>query len=86
MIVENLALFFKEQFPVLRIYCNHKEQDQQTTTNMVGSLLKQLILFDGPFCSKELEKKFEAKKQSRLDEKEMCEALKEEIQHRKFKR
>lgn len=91
MIVENLALFFKEHFPtdtipVLCIYCNHKEQDQQTPTNMVGSLLKQLILFNEPFCSQELEMKFDAKQQSRLEEKEICEALEKEIQTRKFKR
>lgn len=91
MIVEDLALFFKERFPtekipVLCIYCNHKKQDQQTATNMVGSLLKQLILFSEPFCSEKLEKKFNAKQQSRLEKKEMCETLKKKIQIRKFKR
>lgn len=91
MIVEDLNLFFqshcpKEIIPVLCIYFNYKEQDQQTPTNVVGSLLKQLILYDDePCCSKELELKFDARKRSQPDEKELIDVFVKEIRYR-FKR
>jgi ankyrin repeat domain-containing protein 50 len=44
-------LFKDNNIRVAFIYCNHKEQTVQTVTNLIASLLKQLVL-DCPVISK----------------------------------
>jgi len=36
-------MFEKENVAIAYIYCNYKEQEEQTTVNLIGSLLQQLV-------------------------------------------
>ena len=64
MIIEQLREYFKsDNIPVLCLYLNHKEQDVQTSNNLIGALLKQLIMYHSgnPTASEELVKLYQGK-------------------------
>ena len=49
MIIDHLQTLFKEKdVPILYMYLNHKEQKAHTAVNLIGSLLKQLIMYKKP--------------------------------------
>ncbi|KAG8528409.1 uncharacterized protein KY384_007327 [Bacidia gigantensis] len=84
-IIEHLRTYQNEhhkgkKIPILCAYLNHKEQDKQSLSNILGSLLKQLILYTKPAsCSDDLVKAYDAKWPSRFDEREMANAFRREI-------
>lgn len=52
---------------VLYLYLNHKDQKAQTPANLIGSLLRQLIMCrKPPSASEHLQKLFKAKREGKI--------------------
>lgn len=80
--VDSLSIHFKNQnVPVLCLYLNYKESMVQTFDHLIGSLLKQLIQYQGDqFQSAEVKALFrEGYEEAPPMIDELCQALQSEI-------
>ncbi|MDI1489136.1 MAG: hypothetical protein OHK93_008414 [Ramalina farinacea] len=80
--VEHLRKAYENtRVPVLCIYLDHKEQNTQTSGNLIGGLLRQLLEYRNyAFCSSDLINLYNRKgKRSRLTKKELQQAFCNEI-------
>lgn len=80
--VDHLRKSYEDtQVPVLCMYLNHKEQNTQTSGNLIGGLLRQLLEYRNyAFCSSDLIDLYNQKgKRSRLNKKELQQAFCNEI-------
>lgn len=74
--------FVNQNVPVLCMYLNYKESRVQTLENLIGSLLKQLVQYQGDnFQSTEIKRLFrEAQNEARLTFNELDRVLRSEIE------